>query len=231
MRRLVASREAAQRRRRRRYRAPASQDAHADEREGRAERRFGETGAQTAKAMPEAARAIAAAAGTAVHRVLEELRLDGDVREDLARGGARLAEWVGILVPAGERAAVLASAREALARFAGGPLLPRLAGLRDAVIARELSVLLPADPEGDGPVGFVSGAIDLLYRDPVTSEFVVADYKTDRVEGAAALAERARHYAAQAAHYRRAIQEALALEQAPRFELWFLHAGAVVPVG
>ena len=92
-------------------------------------------------------------------------------------------------------------------------------------------MLLPAEPDGDGPVGFVAGAIDLLYRDPATNEFVVVDYKTDRVEGEAALAERAARYAGQAASYRRAVQEALALAQPPRFELWFLHAGAVVPVG
>ena len=57
-----------------------------------------------------------------MHRVLEELRLDGDVREDLARASARLSDGSRILAPAGERAATLASAREALARFARGPL-------------------------------------------------------------------------------------------------------------
>ena len=231
MRSLGASREAAHRRMQRRYRAPASQDAHADERESRAERRFGAIGAQTAKPMPEAARAIAAAAGTAVHRVLEELRLDGDVRKDLARRSAALPDWIEPLVPASERAATLASAREVLARFEGGPLIDRLTSLRDAVISRELTVLVPAEPEGDGPVGFVAGAIDLLYRVPETGEYVVADYKTDRVEGDAALAEHARRYEGQAAHYRRAIQEALALPHPPRFELWFLHAGAVVRLG
>jgi len=227
MRSLVVSRVAARQRMQRSYRAPASQDAHAGERESRAERRFDAGGARN----PAAAREIAAAAGTAVHRVLEELRLGDDLREDLARGSARLPAWVEGLVPEMERAAALAHARETLARFARGPLLGRLAALRDAVIARELPVLIPADPEGEGPVGFVSGAIDLLYRDPKGGELVIADYKTDRVEPGEALAERARRYAGQAAHYRRAIQEALALPQPPRFELWFLHAGAVVPVG
>jgi ATP-dependent exoDNAse (exonuclease V) beta subunit len=118
-----------------------------------------------------------------------------------------------------------------LARFEQGPLLERLAVLQAHVVARELPVLLPAEAAGDGPVGFVAGAIDLLYRDPATNEFVVADYKTDRVEGDAAIAERAARYAGQAAHYRRAVQEALALARPPRFELWFLHAGAVVAVG
>ena len=224
---LLASREAAQRRMQRSYRAPASQDAHAGERETRAERRFGPSGARNA----ESEREIAAAAGTAVHRVLEELRLDGDVREDLARGSARLSDWVEVLVPASERAATLERARATLGRFASGPLLGRFAALRGAVIARELPLLIPAEPEGEGPVGFVAGAIDLLYRDPDTGEIVIADYKTDRVEAGPALAEHAQRYQGQAAHYRRGIQEALALPQPPRFELWFLHAGAVVRLG
>jgi len=231
MRSLVASREAAQRRMQRRYRAPASDEAHADERESRAERLFGATGAPDSEMVREVARGIAAAAGTAVHRVLEALHSGGDVREDLARRSAQLTDWIESLVPASERAETLASARETLARFEGGPLIDRFAALRDCVLARELPVLLPAEPEGDGPVGFVAGAIDLLYRDPATHEFVVADYKTDRVEGEAALAERAVRYAGQAAHYQRAVQEALALAHPPRFELWFLHAGAVVRVG
>jgi hypothetical protein len=103
-----------------------------------------------------------------VHRVLEELGLGGDLREELARGIARSSERVEGLVPARDRAETLAKARDTLERFASGPLLERLAGLRDAVIARELPLLIPADPEGEGPVGFVAGAIDLLYRDPAT---------------------------------------------------------------
>jgi ATP-dependent helicase/nuclease subunit A len=223
---LLASCEAAQRRMQRSYRAPASQDAHAGERESRAERRFGTSGARHS----ESEREIAAAAGTVVHRVLEELRLGGNLREDLASAIARSSDRAQGLLPERGRTETLAKVRETLERFASGPLLERLGALRDAVIARELSVLLPPEPEGDGPVGFVAGAIDLLYRDPATGEFVIVDYKTDRVEGEAALRERAEHYAGQAAHYRRAIREALALEREPRFELWFLHAGSVVPV-
>ena len=168
-----------------------------------------------------------------MHRVLEALRLDArSARGSRARSGSVFPRWIAALAARRRaRAAALERAREVLARFAQGPLLARLAALRDHVIARELPVLLPAEAEGDGPVGFVAGAIDLLYRDPATNEFVVVDYKTDRVEGDAALAERARRYAGQAAHYRRAVQEALELPRPPRFELWFLHAGAVVRVG
>ena len=84
----------------------------------------------------------------------------------------------------------------------------------------------PAGEGEDDPVGFVAGAIDLLYRDPADGEWVVADYKTDDVTGAA-LEERARSYAAQGAVYTRAVATALGLAEPPRFELWFLSAGEV----
>ena len=74
------------------------------------------------------------------------------------------------------------------------------------------------------PVGFVAGTVDLLYRDPGDGALVVADYKTDEVEGAA-LEERASSYASQGRAYVRAVQEALGLATPPRLELWFLHAG------
>ena len=56
---------------------------------------------------------------------------------------------------------------------------------------------------------------------------MVADYKTDRVETDAELAERAEGYRGQGAVYVEAVQRALGLERPPRFELWFLHAGRV----
>jgi ATP-dependent exoDNAse (exonuclease V) beta subunit len=200
------------------FRAAASADSRAETHEEAAERQFAVPDASRPARAGDRDAEIARAAGTAVHRVLEALRLDGDVRAELAQQAERIPEE-------------LARAREVLARLSEGPLLARLRALRDHVVARELPVLLPAEPEGDGAVGFVAGAIDLLYRDPATNEFVVVDYKTDRVAGEAALAERAARYAGQAAHYRRAVQEALDLPQPPRFELWFLHAGAVLPLG
>jgi ATP-dependent helicase/nuclease subunit A len=166
-----------------------------------------------------------------VHRVLETLKLGGELREELTRASEGLEAWIDAQAGGGQREAALASARETLARFAEGSLLARLAAVRGGVIARELPVLLPPDPEGEGAVGFVAGSIDLLYRDPESGELVIVDYKTDRVEGETELRERAAGYAGQARHYRRAIQEALVLAAPPRFELWFLYAGAVVPVG
>ena len=57
---------------------------------------------------------------------------------------------------------------------------------------------------------------------------MVADYKTDEVETEEEIAARSAVYAPQGALYSRAVLEALELEQAPRFELWFLRAGRVV---
>ena len=128
------------------------------------------------------------------------------------------------------REAAVERARELLDGFRGGALAERLRALRDVIVARELPVLLPAEPEGDGPVGFVAGAIDLLYREPESGDFVIADYKTDRVEDPAELERRAGHYEAQGRHYRRAVREALGLDRDPRFELWFLAADRVVVV-
>jgi ATP-dependent exoDNAse (exonuclease V) beta subunit len=116
-----------------------------------------------------------------------------------------------------------------LGALARGPLAPRLRALAPGVVARELPVLLPADGEA-GPVGFVAGAIDLVYRDPADGSFVVADWKTDRVEDEARLQQLAAAYAAQGAHYTRALRDALGLPSLPRFELWFLRPGRVLTV-
>ncbi|HMB55254.1 MAG TPA: PD-(D/E)XK nuclease family protein, partial [Thermoanaerobaculia bacterium] len=92
-----------------------------------------------------------------------------------------------------------------------------------------------ADPFGNGrPVGYFSGAIDLLYRDPEEGSLVVADFKTDQVEegGEAdtALERRAAAYAPQGRVYARAVAAGFGLADLPRFELWFLRAGRIVEV-
>ncbi len=62
-------------------------------------------------------------------------------------------------------------------------------------------------------------------------EWVVADYKSDRVSSREAADARAELYASQGAIYTRAVQDALGLALRPRFELWFLHADHVVVCG
>jgi len=164
-------------------------------------------------------RRIAQAAGTAIHALLEAGPLAGaeQALEGAVADAARPAD----------RAAVLARACVVWERFTASPLAARLAALAPHVLARELPVLVT--PAGDGPhdpVGFVAGAIDLLYRDPATGGLVVADYKTDAVAGEE-LEARAQGYLPQGAVYTRALARALGLATPPRFELWFLSAGQI----
>jgi ATP-dependent helicase/nuclease subunit A len=220
---LSALREAGAARAARPFSSTASAEVHA--REERADAAGGEDEAAARLRFPEAdapERRIALAAGTAVHSVLE--RADWT---DPARARTALARAVESEAAPAERAAVLAHAEAVWRRFAAGPLAARLAALAPHVVARELPVW--ALPEGEGaaePVGFVAGAIDLLYRDPESGALVVADYKTDAVE-ASDLAAHAERYAKQGAAYTGALARALGLSEPPRFELWFLQAGVV----
>ena len=166
-------------------------------------------------------------AGTAVHRILEEFDLAADPREELARQQRRLPDLVAALVGGGESFAALTRAEEVLAKLRSGRLLSKLCGLAEHVVSRELPVLLPPAGEGRRAVAFVAGSIDLCYRDPETAEWVVADYKTDRVARDADVAERVALYTDQGRVYQRALREALGLQSDPRFELWFLDADRV----
>jgi ATP-dependent exoDNAse (exonuclease V) beta subunit len=175
-------------------------------------------------------RDAAMAAGTAVHRALE--RLDPGLEAGAARerlGEALGDELISSLAPAA-RDAARARAGALLERFLAGPLYVRWCRLAEHIVARELPVLLPPDddPEDpENPVGFVAGAIDLVYEDPDGGGLVVADYKTDRIESSAEMEAKAERYASQGAGYVRALEEALGLDAPPRFELWFLDADEV----
>ncbi len=184
-------------------------------------------------------RTAARAAGSAVHRLLEELDLQGPAAAEVAGAREHLVERVRPYLPAGTDPTAAAEAAEVvLDRLVLGPLLARLAELGDRVVARELPLLLPPLPPaaggegsgGEGPVGFLSGAVDLLYREEGTGALVVADYKTDRVETDEEVRERAAAYTPQATLYARALQQALGLPEPPRAELWFLWAGRIEPV-
>ncbi len=219
---LHARRAAARVRMARPFGAAASAEAHErlrEEREAAAEEaaRAGRAGA--------AGRDAAMAAGSAVHRVLEEWDLDAEPQAELARQLARLPALVESLT-AEQREAAAARASALLTRVFSSGLLARLRAARGSILARELPVLLPPAGGDGGAVGYVSGTIDLLYR-AADGGLVVADYKTDQVEGDE-LTSRAAVYVTQGAAYTRAVQEALGLREPPRFELWFLAAGQVV---
>jgi ATP-dependent exoDNAse (exonuclease V) beta subunit len=226
------------------YRAAASADGHAGEREAETLRRFGEAGeggarfgeaAEGAKPFAAAgvAREAARAAGTAVHRILEDLDLEAGPQAALTEQRGRLPALVAGLADEAAREPAVAQAERILDALAAGGedgLLARLRGLRERVVARELDVLLAPGSGAEGAVGFVAGAVDLVYRDPADERLVVVDYKTDAVAGESELDEKVARYRSQGRVYQRALEQALALDYEPRFELWFLAAGRVVPV-
>lgn len=164
--------------------------------------------------------------GAAVHWVLETLPLETELVEALTGRLEALAGWVRRQAPAAVAAAVLSEAHAVLAAFAASPLARRWEHVRAHVIGREIPLLLP--PDGTDAVGFVSGQLDLLFRDPADGRPVVVDFKTDALGTDEDLAARASAYASQCATYARGVQAALGLPHTPRWELWFLRAGRVV---
>jgi ATP-dependent helicase/nuclease subunit A len=213
---------------------------------GDADERAPTASASGAGGAPDLAREAAQQVGSAIHRSLESLDL---ARADRALAEALLAGFGEALAALGselsaERATALRGAGEALVqRIASGPFLSRLRALAPHLVARELPVLLPATPASGAllagepvstpasapePLAYVAGAVDLVYRDPESGEWVVADYKTDQLPGApsaAAVREHAERYRAQLERYGRAVAEAVGCGRPPRLELWFLAHG------
>lgn len=147
------------------------------------------------------------AAGSALHRALEQWDFGADARAELER-----------------QARAQPLARELLQRFAAGPLFARFLAAGRSLVARELAFV--AAPEEGQASCAVAGAIDLVYR-AEDGRLVVVDYKSDALSGAAELDARALHHAPQLESYRRTLARALPLEPPPRAELWFLAAGEV----
>ena len=164
---------------------------------------------------------VARAVGTAIHRVLEEFDFAADPQAELSHQRAALETQL-----AGSADAALAEARELLEQLATGKLFARLRALAGAILHRELPVLVPPEA-GAGPAGYVSGVIDLVYRDPASGELVIADYKTDRLDEAGA-EERSAAYREQGGVYQTALRDGLGLAYTPRFELWYLRADLCV---
>lgn len=174
--------------------------------------------------------AVAAAVGSAIHRVLETFDLGADADREGERQERQLADFVSSLLGDEQRPAGVDRAGRFLKRLLASDCLRRLRELREHVVARELSLLMAPPSLEAGALGFVTGAIDLLYRDPATHQLVVVDYKTDEVESPFEVSERVARYAPQGEIYTRGVREALDLPTRPRFELWFLHADRIVVV-
>ncbi len=170
----------------------------------------------------------AAAAGTAVHAVLERLDFLAPLEEQVAEWSARLPELLTARVGPADHAAASARAAELLAGLQRSEMAQRLASIAAGVLAREIPVLLPGGEPGSGPLDYLVGAVDLLYREAGSGDLVVADFKTDTVAREDDLERAAARYRRQGELYCRALHEALALPALPHFELWFLHPGRVV---
>jgi len=172
-------------------------------------------------------RSLATAVGSAVHRMMENLDLDGDLsvqlREGLEQGLSDIEAKVDAeaFAHARERFGVL------IDRIAGGTSLQRLASLAPRVVGREIAIVAPPQ-KNRGPTGAITGFIDLVYRDPDDDRLVVADYKTDAVETGEEIDGRVHSYEPQVRTYARALLEALELDSEPHVELWFLAADRIV---
>ena len=167
-------------------------------------------------------REIARQIGDAFHRLLESWDLDADPHMELQRQREIQVGWLKPEVPQDLIGPALDRFDLLLERFRSGQFWGRFTALAGLNIAREVPVLLPPQESATGPVGYVSGFVDLLFRDPGTGNWVIVDYKTDRVEAESEIEGRARSYAAQEAVYARAIREALDLEHPPDTQLWFI---------
>ncbi len=172
---------------------------------------------------PLAGHNAATVAGTVVHRVLQAWDFGRDKDQELERQLQLLATYAPVDADPQEVTAGVERARALLTRFRASPLFLEFCALGDRVLGREVPVLLAGD--STKVAGFYTGAIDLVYRD--NGQVVVADFKTDAVEGEELMA-RARAYRSQGALYARAVAQALELEHPPRFELWFLWSGQKV---
>ena len=163
--------------------------------------------------LDDVVREEAAVAGTILHAVLERMDHTRDAGARLAWATEQTARRLET-VPDALRAGTAQRIRDVLSALAGGRVLARLGELHPHIVGRELPLVLPPE-EHIGPLQAITGAVDLVYRDPADGRVVVVDYKTGRQREADA-------HAAQGTRYARAIRDALGLLDEPRFEAWYL---------
>jgi ATP-dependent helicase/nuclease subunit A len=180
-------------------------------------------------------RLVARLAGTAVHAALEGwdyadaedlLMLASKEAERAARREEAGAERDGLVREVSQEVTCIVEAfldsplPSRLSPFLSGEGDPREDPLASGI--REMPVLHRDDVDDDSPCWL--GACDLVYRD-ANGAIVVADYKTDHVEGDPAKA--AERYAEQLDVYARALRAALP-EEKIRAEVIFVRAGLSV---
>ncbi len=215
-RRLAESRASAAARMSRPISATASAlDGEADD-----PRRFG---LANGGASGTAARAI----GSAIHRALEEFDFSADVQAEIERQTDGIARELALTAESDRADETVAAGTQLWDRIARGPLFARLRELSDRIVARELPVLSPPF-EDEGPVGYFTGQIDLVYRDPDSDELVIVDYKTGALDDRDGLRSPKTSHAEQGSAYQRALASAFGLSYTPRFELWFLRDDEIV---
>jgi len=172
----------------------------------------------------------AQAVGEALHRALERVDLANAREGWLEACATARAELKRDL------SAVRQDQDRALARFdqvaqglGESVLMQHMERIGPHVLARELPILLAADANAtSGPVDLWSGAIDLVYRDPDTGQYVVVDHKSDFFADDADSAARICAYGIQVGRYQQALARALGPAAEVRAELWLLDRGEVL---
>jgi ATP-dependent exoDNAse (exonuclease V) beta subunit len=171
--------------------------------------------------------AAARAIGSAIHRALEEFDFSADVKVEIERQRDTVARDLAQIAASDCTGETLAAGAQLWDQIVRGSLFARLRELSDHIIARELSVLSPPT-EGEGPVGYFTGMIDLVYRDPSNDQIVIVDYKTGAVDDREGLRSPKESHVEQGDAYKCALKSALELSYTPRFELWFLRDDEIV---
>jgi ATP-dependent exoDNAse (exonuclease V) beta subunit len=157
---LARRRDEAEERMSRPFRAAASEEAHhalaelfaarAEEGEdGAGGMRTGggrKPGAAEQSEADQAARRVAMAVGTAVHRLLETIDLEAEPEAELAHRRQQADSFLASLLSGENLEAARHRQQALLDRFATGNLWQRLQTLQPHLLARELPILLPATP-------------------------------------------------------------------------------------
>jgi ATP-dependent helicase/nuclease subunit A len=171
--------------------------------------------------------AAARAIGSAIHRALEEFDFSADVKVEIERQRDTVARDLAQFAASDCADGTVAAGAQLWDQITRGRLFARLRKLSDRIIARELSVLSPPIDD-EGPVGYFTGLIDLVYRDPDDDRIAIVDYKTGAADDREGLRSPSESQIEQGNAYKRALESAFNLSYTPRFELWFLRDDEIV---